>query len=64
MLWLLVFLFLWQVGPGNRRNPEIYKMLKKADYKLSSRATKELKSMFAGIFDPDPSQRVDVEALL
>jgi serine/threonine protein kinase len=34
------------VGPGNRRNPEIYRLLSAANYKLPSGCTRELVHMF------------------
>jgi len=52
------------VGKGNRRNPAIFELLTKADYRLPSRATPELADMFSRIFKPDPSERATVVDLL
>lgn len=52
------------VGKGNRRNPAIYELLTKAQYRLPSRATPELADMFSRIFKPNPSERASVVDLL
>ena len=52
------------VGKGNRRNPAIYELLNKAQYRLPSRATPELADMFTKIFVPKPLDRASVVDLL
>ena len=52
------------VGQGNRRNDAIYTLLKKAEYRLPSRASPELAAMFKRIFVPNPADRASIVELL
>merc|ERR1711871_882071 len=52
------------VGKGNRRNPQIYELLTKAQYRLPSRATPGLADMFSKIFKPKPAERATIVDLL
>jgi len=52
------------VGKGNRRNPAIYELLTKAEYRLPSRVTPELGDMFSKIFVPNPAERASIVDLL